>query len=990
MANENESKKTLKIGTLNVRGCSANEYKREMIGRMFVEQKLDVLALNETKMKGKGECEFGCVKGRKSGVEGRAREGVAMIVSLEVEKCVVEWREVSSRMMWVKARFGQELWVFISVYGPGSERSEEEREDFWSGLDECLQGFEPEVNILLLGDLNARVGNEVVEGVVGRWGIQGVNESGERMIELCVERELAVANTFFKKKVINKYTWRRTAHGRIVEKALMDYVVVSRRALKHVLDVKVMRGVASGMSDHFFVEGKIRVGMSRVKNRNDGAVRKALKVSELKKREKAEEYQERLLREWNLMSGLECVGVEEEWQKFKSAVLECAEKVCGMRRVGNGVRRGGEWWCEEVRMAVKEKRQAFEVWLQRKDGASYEMYKEKRRLARREVRNAKVRADERWGNKLTENFQENKKMFWKEVKRVRKGRDKMEGRVKAEDGTVLTEKQAVEKRWAKYFERLLNKEEGREAIITAVARENPVRVMGELNESPITKKEIEAAVKKLKAGKAAGLDGAEVECIKSGGKSVVEWLVRLLNVCFQEGKVPEDWMSACIVPLYKGKGDKLCCGSYRGISLLSVVGKVYGRVLDGRVRRGTEGEIREEQGGFLSGRGCVDQIFAVRQICEKYMAKGKEVFWAFMDLEKAYDFIERIPLWDILRMYGIGGKLLGGVKSFYENSKACVRVGDGVSEWFPVKVGLRQGCVMSPWLFNLYMDGVVREVNMRVMERGLSLLESENGECKLNQLLFADDTALVADSEEELQHLVREFGRVCKRRKLKVNVNKSKVMRCRRGVDDSRLNVTLEGEQLEEVDCFKYLGSSISVDGKIEGEVKARVNEVAKVQGGLKEILKSKTLKMDAKRRLYEGIAVPTALYGAETWNMSVKDRRRLNVVEMRCLRNMCGVTRRDRIRNEEIRRRTGVMRDLAGRADQSTLRWFGHIERMEEDRLVKRIYRSEARGVAPRGRPQLRWMDGVKRALNDRGVSVDQARVKVRDRNEWRAIVSV
>uniref|UniRef100_UPI003EBE6DD0 hypothetical protein n=1 Tax=Klebsiella pneumoniae TaxID=573 RepID=UPI003EBE6DD0 len=94
-----------------------------------------------------------------------------------------------------------------------------------------------------------------------------------------------------------------------------------------------------------------------------------------------------------------------------------------------GVRRGGEWWCEETRLAVREKRLAFEVWLQKKDRESYERYKEKRNLAKRIIRNAKVKSDERWGKKMTDNFQENKKMFWKEVKRVRKGTSNREERV---------------------------------------------------------------------------------------------------------------------------------------------------------------------------------------------------------------------------------------------------------------------------------------------------------------------------------------------------------------------------------------------------------------------------------------------------------------------------------------------------------------------------------------------------------------------------------
>ena len=91
---------------------------------------------------------------------------------------------------------------------------------------------------------------------------------------------------------------------------------------------------------------------------------------------------------------------------------------------------------------------------------------------------------------------------------------------------------------------------------------------------------------------------------------------------------------------------------------------------------------------------------------------------------------------------------------------------------------LRQGYVMSPWLFNVYMDGVVREVNVWVLGKGLELLSANGGKFEINQLLFADDTALMADSEEKLCRLVSEFGRVCERRKLRVNVGKSKVMRC--------------------------------------------------------------------------------------------------------------------------------------------------------------------------------------------------------------------
>ena len=190
------------------------------------------------------------------------------------------------------------------------------------------------------------------------------------------------------------------------------------------------------------------------------------------------------------------------------------------------------------------------------------------------------------------------------------------------------------------FENLLNVVEDREAEIVAVEGVQ-VPVMERENESEITKEEVERALKETKTGKAPGVDGVTAEMLKEGGVTVVEWLVRVFNVCFLLSMCPVDWVLAVIVPLYKGKGDVHDCSNFRGISLLSVVGKVYGRVLMNRIKDRTENVISEVQSGFRRGRGCIDQVFAVRQICEKYGRKGKSVYFAFLDLEKAYDRVDR-------------------------------------------------------------------------------------------------------------------------------------------------------------------------------------------------------------------------------------------------------------------------------------------------------------------------------------------------------------
>ena len=134
-----------------------------------------------------------------------------------------------------------------------------------------------------------------------------------------------------------------------------------------------------------------------------------------------------------------------------------------------------------------------------------------------------------------------------------------------------------------------------------------------------------SAVSRLKGGKAPGTCGIMPEMLKAGGEVVIEWLVKLFNELWGRGVAPRDWKSAIIVPIHK-KGSRLECTNYRGISLLSVVGEVFASVLNDRVKGLTEEGVIDEQGGFRSGRGCLDQIVAVKQVIEKMIEKDKVMF----------------------------------------------------------------------------------------------------------------------------------------------------------------------------------------------------------------------------------------------------------------------------------------------------------------------------------------------------------------------------
>ena len=183
----------------------------------------------------------------------------------------------------------------------------------------------------------------------------------------------------------------------------------------------------------------------------------------------------------------------------------------------------------------------------------------------------------------------------------------------------------------------------------------------------------------------------------------------------------------------------------------------------------------------------------------------------------------------------------------------------------------------------------------------------------------------------------------------------------------------------------------------MEADVRHRVNEGCKVLGALKGVMKNRGLGMNVKV-LHEKVVVPTVMYGSEAWGMKVTERqklnvlemkcpRKLNVFEMKCLRSMTGVSQLDRVRNKVVRARTGVRRELAAIVDVNVLRWFAHVERMDNERLLKEVMNAKVDGRSATGRPRFESMDGVKRALNDKRMDMREASERARNRNEWRMI---
>jgi hypothetical protein len=241
--------------------------------------------------------------------------------------------------------------------------------------------------------------------------------------------------------------------------------------------------------------------------------------------------------------------------------------------------------------------------------------------------------------------------------------------------------------------------------------------------------EVKEALKRMKGGKAMGPDGILIEVWKYLRDIAIVWLTKLFNHIFRSNRMSDEWRST-LVPIFKNKGDIQSCTNYRGIKLMSHTMKLWERVIEHRLRGMTH--ITMNQFGFMPGRSTMEVIFLIRQVMERYMEQKKDLHMVFIDLEKAYDKIPRNLIWWALDKHKVPTKYVTLIKDMYDKVVTSVQTSDGDINVFPINIGLHQGSALSPYLFALVIDEVIRDI------------QGDIPWC----MLFADDVVLVDERRE--------------------------------------------------------------------------------------------------------------------------------------------------------------------------------------------------------------------------------------------------
>jgi len=419
---------------------------------------------------------------------------------------------------------------------------------------------------------------------------------------------------------------------------------------------------------------------------------------------------------------------------------------------------------------------------------------------------------------------------------------------------------------------------------------NPENLLNDYNNEYInnsfTEKEITDVIKKLRNNKSCGIDNVVNEFLKNCPNIAICVIVKLFNIVLETGIVPSSWCIGIIKPIFKNKGSIDDPDNYRGITLLSCLGKLFTSVINSRLVDFIEctGLLGEEQAGFREGYSTSDHIFVLSSIIELYLSRHKRLYCAFIDYKKAFDLVDRSSLWSKLLSNGINGKILQVVYNMYDQAKSCVKKGQTLSKLFACQVGVRQGENLSPLLFAIYLNDFEYHVSRKY--KGLSALSDDFRNYlsdddvevffKMYVLLYADDTIVMAESPEELQDALDAVHNFCSFWHLTVNTTKTKVVIFSSGKVRNHPDFIYNDNILEVVNDYTYLGVTINYNGLFNKAVSKQIDQARRAMYGLISKARKLQLPIDIQCELFNQIVLPILLYGSEVWGF-----HNLNYIEI-------------------------------------------------------------------------------------------------------------
>ena len=600
----------------------------------------------------------------------------------------------------------------VACYAPTMSATLEEKQQFYDTLTTALS--EGARDKLLVGDFNARIRSATC---------QKTNENGKRLSEIVQQHDLFNIADRFHKARRKCWTWRSPLDRR---RYTLDYAFGTARLRKAAQDLRISWSELE--TDHKMITIRLYFKQRAARNLRQQAEKGMNPVFTPHRRRGP---------------------VEEEWKKFNECITQGTPK---------GKLPKKPWITEEVKQRIEEKQAAFVAAREAPSGQAWKTYKDARRKAKKAERTAWKQWWETWATEVEEAFGDG---------RISAGYSILRQRYKPKMKRVPTSREKVEK-CRSYLEGLLchpREIEGERAkLLPAMRPTSPI------DDHPPTEKEVRDSVRRLKNTAPWPGDGLRA-CVLQNSEALILALCQLLVVTWTYMVAPEAWSAAVLCPIPK-KSDATRWEDHRFISLLSVAGKALCRIL---VERLTKIPIDPCQYGFRRYRDRIGAIAALKQIQHLAKRRGLPLTMVFIDSEKAYDSIHRHVIMETLEQAGVGERVRNIVASLYDD-EVSVRLGTVRSKPLNTTMGVRQGCVLSPLLFNLVLDRAIRTASPKM--QGVTLLKASGETMKVCILAYADDLVVLSESTAQAQEDVSALVACLTTLGLKCNIKKTEVVCC--------------------------------------------------------------------------------------------------------------------------------------------------------------------------------------------------------------------
>jgi len=385
-------------------------------------------------------------------------------------------------------------------------------------------------------------------------------------------------------------------------------------------------------------------------------------------------------------------------------------------------------------------------------------------------------------------------------------------------------------------------------------------------------------------------------------------------------------------------------------------------------------ELPDVQAGFREGRGTRLQIANIHWIREKAREFEKNIYFCFIDYDKAFDCVDHNKLWKFVKEMGIPDHLTCLLRNLYAGQESTVRTGHGTTDWFQIGKVVCQGCILSPCLFNLYGEYIMRNAGLEETQAGIKIAGRN-----INNLRYADDTTFMAGSEEELKSLLMKVKEENEKVGLKHNIQKTNIM-----ASGPITSWEIDGETMETVSDFIFWGSKIPADGDCSHEIKRCLLLGRKVMANLDSIFKSRDITLPTKFHQVKAVVFPVVMYGCESWNVKKAECRRIDAFELWCWRRLLRVPWTARRSNQSILKEMSPGISLEGMILKLKLQYFGHLMRRVKS-LEKTLMLGGIGGRRRRGRQRMRWLEDITEPMD---MSLSELRELVMDRAAWRATI--